>query len=87
MMPRGLFALLASAAAKLALLARTAAALSLTHTPPCREVGGQMMPLWPVYYRECSAVAFVIDAADAAALPTAAVELFEALGHEALQVC
>ena len=57
-------------------------------TPPTsrREVGGQMLPLWPVYYRECPALVFVLDASNKAAVAQAAVELFEALGHADLQV-
>ena len=51
-----------------------------------REVGGAMLPLWHVYYSECSALVYVVDAADAAALTQAAVELFEMLEHADLAV-
>ncbi|KIY95329.1 hypothetical protein MNEG_12632 [Monoraphidium neglectum] len=43
-----------------------------------------MLPLWPVYFSECRAVVFVVDASDAASLAQAAVELFAALVHEDL---
>lgn len=53
---------------------------------PCRELGGQMSPIWPDYYSECRAVIFVVDVGDNAALPPATVELYEAMQHPEIKV-
>jgi len=45
-----------------------------------------MLPLWPVYYQEAPAAAFVLDAANRGALAQAALEFFELLGHPDLRV-
>lgn len=30
----------------------------------CKEVGGTMMPLWPMYMKDCAGLVYVVDASD-----------------------
>ena len=52
----------------------------------CREVGGQMQPIWHHYYEEAAAVLFVVDAAQPSRLADAAMLLFDLLQDPQLQV-
>lgn len=51
-----------------------------------REVGGQMLPIWPQYFDDCKVVMFVVDMANNADVASAVVELYELLRHDRLQV-
>ena len=46
-----------------------------------REVGGAMLPVWPKFYENCHAVAFVADVSTAAALSGALAEWYNLLGE------
>lgn len=52
----------------------------------CREVGGQMQPIWHHYYAEAAAVLFVVDVAAPEAIAEAAIQLFDLLKQPQLQV-
>ena len=30
----------------------------------CKEVGGAMMPLWPMYLKDCAGIVYVVDVSD-----------------------
>ncbi|NXK51822.1 ARL16 protein, partial [Chauna torquata] len=49
-----------------------------------RELGGCMGPIWPSYYEECSAVLFVIDAANPTQVSSSCVQLLSLLSAEQL---
>ena len=50
-----------------------------------REVGGAMLPVWPRFYHNCHAVAFVADVSDPAALSGALTEWYNLLGEAQLR--
>ncbi|KAM8991812.1 LOW QUALITY PROTEIN: ADP-ribosylation factor-like protein 16 [Ara ararauna] len=53
--------------------------LRLPRTVTLREVGGCMGPIWHSYYGECSALLFVIDAADPTQVSSSCVQLLSVL--------
>ncbi|KAG1694511.1 hypothetical protein DVH05_021315 [Phytophthora capsici] len=44
-----------------------------------REVGGQLLPMWPSYFESCHFWLFVVDASNATQLVASAIELFSIL--------
>lgn len=53
---------------------------------PCREIGGQMSPMWARYYNQCGSICFVVDTSQRATIAEAALEFYELLNHEAIKV-
>ncbi|XP_053904075.1 ADP-ribosylation factor-like protein 16 isoform X1 [Malaclemys terrapin pileata] len=49
-----------------------------------RELGGCMGPIWPSYYGDCSAVLFMIDAANPTQISSSCVQLLSLLSAEQL---
>ncbi|XP_072259518.1 ADP-ribosylation factor-like protein 16 [Pyxicephalus adspersus] len=49
-----------------------------------REVGGSMGPIWPSYYKDCSAVLFVVDAANPMQVSASCIQLLSVLSAPAL---
>ncbi|XP_075576298.1 ADP-ribosylation factor-like protein 16 [Pelecanus crispus] len=49
-----------------------------------RELGGCMGPIWPSYYGECSALLFVVDAADPTQVSSSCIQLLSVLSAEQL---
>ncbi|POI31012.1 hypothetical protein CIB84_005238 [Bambusicola thoracicus] len=58
--------------------------LTLHRRVTLRELGGCMGPIWPSYYGECSAVMFVIDAANPTQVSSSCVQLLSLLSAEQL---
>ncbi|XP_031454842.1 ADP-ribosylation factor-like protein 16 isoform X2 [Phasianus colchicus] len=58
--------------------------LTLHKRVTLRELGGCMGPIWPSYYGECSAVLFVIDAANPTQVSSSCVQLLSLLSAEQL---
>ncbi|XP_021270372.1 ADP-ribosylation factor-like protein 16 isoform X1 [Numida meleagris] len=58
--------------------------LALHRRVTLRELGGCMGPIWPSYYGECSAVLFVIDAANPTQVSSSCVQLLSLLSAEQL---
>ncbi|XP_042689257.1 ADP-ribosylation factor-like protein 16 [Centrocercus urophasianus] len=58
--------------------------LTLHKRVTLRELGGCMGPIWPSYYGECSAVLFVIDAANPTQVSASCVQLLSLLSAEQL---
>ncbi|OXB61094.1 hypothetical protein ASZ78_013657 [Callipepla squamata] len=58
--------------------------LALRGRVTLRELGGCMGPIWPSYYGECSAVLFVIDAANPTQVSSSCVQLLSLLSAEQL---
>lgn len=58
--------------------------LTLHRRVTLRELGGCMGPIWPSYYGECSAVLFVIDAANPTQVSSSCVQLLSLLSAEQL---
>ena len=52
----------------------------------CREVGGQMLPIWHAFYAEAAGVIYVVDTSDAPTLAQSAMELTELLQHPQVKV-
>ncbi|MBN3314290.1 ARL16 protein, partial [Atractosteus spatula] len=50
-----------------------------------RELGGCMGPIWSSYYRDCSSVIFMIDAANTCQVSASCVQLLSVLSAEPLQ--
>ncbi|XP_030361891.1 ADP-ribosylation factor-like protein 16 [Strigops habroptila] len=53
--------------------------LRLPRTVTLRELGGCMGPIWHSYYGECSALLFVVDAADPTQVSSSCVQLLSVL--------
>ncbi|NXK82732.1 ARL16 protein, partial [Amazona guildingii] len=53
--------------------------LRLPRTVTLRELGGCMGPIWHSYYGECSALMFVVDAADPTQVSSSCVQLLSVL--------
>lgn len=53
----------------------------------CREIGGQMSPMWPRYYSQCRSVCFVVDISQPVTMAEATIEFYELLNHEDMKVC
>ncbi|XP_057265636.1 ADP-ribosylation factor-like protein 16 isoform X2 [Pezoporus wallicus] len=53
--------------------------LRLPRTVTLRELGGCMGPIWQSYYGECSALLFVVDAADPTQVSSSCVQLLAVL--------
>ncbi|KAK2528339.1 Arl16 [Columba guinea] len=53
--------------------------LRLPRRARLRELGGCMGPIWPSYYGECSAVLFVVDAANPTQVSSSCVQLLSVL--------
>ncbi|NXH15479.1 ARL16 protein, partial [Bucco capensis] len=53
--------------------------LRLPRKVTVRELGGCMGPIWPSYYDECSALVFVIDAANPTQVSSSCVQLLSVL--------
>ncbi|NXU53271.1 ARL16 protein, partial [Turnix velox] len=53
--------------------------LRLPRRAMLRELGGCMAPIWHSYYGECSALMFVVDAADPTGVSGACVQLLSVL--------
>nr|XP_013801247.1 PREDICTED: ADP-ribosylation factor-like protein 16 [Apteryx mantelli mantelli] len=49
-----------------------------------RELGGCMGPIWPSYYGDCSAVLFMIDAANPTQVSSSCIQLLSLLSAEQL---
>ncbi|XP_030064526.1 ADP-ribosylation factor-like protein 16 [Microcaecilia unicolor] len=49
-----------------------------------RELGGCMGPIWPSYYRDCSSVMFVIDAANPTQVSASCIQLLSVLSANPL---
>ncbi|XP_062447405.1 ADP-ribosylation factor-like protein 16 isoform X2 [Rhea pennata] len=49
-----------------------------------RELGGCMGPIWPSYYGDCSAVLFMIDAANPTQISSSCIQLLSLLSAEQL---
>nr|XP_033817954.1 ADP-ribosylation factor-like protein 16 [Geotrypetes seraphini] len=49
-----------------------------------RELGGCMGPIWPSYYRDCSSVMFVIDAANPRQISASCIQLLSVLSADTL---
>ena len=47
----------------------------------CKEVGGAMMPLWPMYLKDCAGIVYVVDASDSFQLGASAAALRLSLIH------
>ncbi|NXY00185.1 ARL16 protein, partial [Centropus bengalensis] len=58
--------------------------LRLPRRVTVRELGGCMGPIWPSYYGECSALLFVVDAADPTQVSSSCVQLLSVLSAEPL---
>ncbi|EGZ04587.1 hypothetical protein PHYSODRAFT_536135 [Phytophthora sojae] len=50
-----------------------------------REVGGQLLPMWPSYFESCHFWFFLIDASNPTQLAAAAVEFFSVLSVEEMR--
>ncbi|KAG6622944.1 GTP-binding ADP-ribosylation factor-like protein ARL1 [Phytophthora cinnamomi] len=50
-----------------------------------REVGGQLLPMWPSYFESCYFWLFLIDASNATQLAAAAVEFFSVLSVDEMR--
>ncbi|NXN41043.1 ARL16 protein, partial [Rhinoptilus africanus] len=53
--------------------------LRLPRRATVRELGGCMGPVWPSYYGECSALMFVVDAANPSQVSSSCVQLLSVL--------
>ncbi|NXV20351.1 ARL16 protein, partial [Cepphus grylle] len=53
--------------------------LRLPRRATVRELGGCMGPIWPSYYGECSALMFVVDAANPSQVSNSCVQLLSVL--------
>ncbi|KAM6050730.1 LOW QUALITY PROTEIN: ADP-ribosylation factor-like protein 16 [Chlamydotis macqueenii] len=53
--------------------------LRLPRSVTLRELGGCMGPIWPSYYGECSALLFVVDAANPTQVSSSCVQLLSVL--------
>ncbi|KAM6376963.1 ADP-ribosylation factor-like protein 16 [Pluvialis apricaria] len=53
--------------------------LRLPRRATLRELGGCMGPIWPSYYGECSALMFVVDAANPTQVSSSCVQLLSVL--------
>ncbi|NXV31836.1 ARL16 protein, partial [Rissa tridactyla] len=53
--------------------------LRLPRKATVRELGGCMGPIWPSYYGECSALMFVVDAANPSQVSNSCVQLLSVL--------
>ncbi|NWU66671.1 ARL16 protein, partial [Pterocles burchelli] len=53
--------------------------LRLPRRVTLRELGGCMAPIWPSYYRECSALVFVVDAASPTQVSASCIQLLSVL--------
>ncbi|KAG7394745.1 hypothetical protein PHYBOEH_004695 [Phytophthora boehmeriae] len=51
-----------------------------------REVGGQLLPMWPAYFESCHFWLFLVDASNATQLAAAAVELFAVLNMDEMRI-
>ncbi|KAM6049783.1 ADP-ribosylation factor-like protein 16 [Theristicus caerulescens] len=58
--------------------------LRLPRRVTVRELGGCMGPIWPSYYGECSALLFVVDAANPTQVSSSCVQLLSVLSAEQL---
>ncbi|XP_064323305.1 ADP-ribosylation factor-like protein 16 isoform X2 [Phalacrocorax carbo] len=58
--------------------------LRLPRKVTVRELGGCMGPIWPSYYSECSALLFVVDAANPTQVSSSCVQLLSILSAEQL---
>ncbi|KAM7088968.1 ADP-ribosylation factor-like protein 16 [Ciconia maguari] len=58
--------------------------LRLPRKVTVRELGGCMGPIWPSYYGECSALLFVVDAANPTQVSSSCVQLLSVLSAEPL---
>ncbi|KAG7391136.1 hypothetical protein PHYPSEUDO_005903 [Phytophthora pseudosyringae] len=50
-----------------------------------REVGGQLLPMWPSYFESCQFWLFLVDASNATQLAAAAIELFSILSVDEMR--
>ncbi|GMF65189.1 unnamed protein product [Phytophthora lilii] len=50
-----------------------------------REVGGQLLPMWPSYYESCHFWLFLVDASNATQLAAAAIEFFSVLSVDEMR--
>ena len=51
----------------------------------CKEVGGAMMPLWPMYLKDCAGIVYVVDASDSFQLGASAAALRHILSLPAIR--
>jgi signal recognition particle receptor subunit beta len=51
----------------------------------CKEVGGTMMPLWPMYMKDCAGLVYVVDASDSFQLGASAAALRHILSLPAIR--
>ncbi|XP_075025359.1 ADP-ribosylation factor-like protein 16 isoform X1 [Calonectris borealis] len=58
--------------------------LRLPRKVTVRELGGCMGPIWPSYYGECSALLFVVDAANPTQVSSSCIQLLSVLSAEQL---
>ncbi|KAM6904653.1 ADP-ribosylation factor-like protein 16 [Xenentodon cancila] len=49
-----------------------------------RELGGCMSPIWPSYFKDCSSVMFMVDAANIAQISSSCIQLLSLLSAEPL---
>ncbi|XP_041862311.1 ADP-ribosylation factor-like protein 16 isoform X2 [Melanotaenia boesemani] len=49
-----------------------------------RELGGCMGPIWPSYFKDCSSVIFMVDAANTAQISSSCIQLLSVLSAEPL---
>ncbi|KAL4161024.1 hypothetical protein KRP22_014725 [Phytophthora ramorum] len=50
-----------------------------------REVGGQLLPMWPSYFESCHFWLFLVDASNATQLAASAIEFFAVLGVDEMR--
>ncbi|KAG3124890.1 hypothetical protein PI124_g23044 [Phytophthora idaei] len=50
-----------------------------------REVGGQLLPMWPSYFESCHFWLFLVDASNATQLAAAAIEFFSILSVDEMK--
>lgn len=50
-----------------------------------RELGGNMAPLWPMYFKDVEKVLYVVDASNLCQISAASVLLYTILVHPSLQ--
>mmetsp|Transcript_19726 Transcript_19726/g.33883 ORF Transcript_19726/g.33883 Transcript_19726/m.33883 type:complete len:178 (+) Transcript_19726:213-746(+) len=46
-----------------------------------RELGGNIIPVWPMYYKKSIAAVFLVDASDTSRLSESCLELYKILSH------